>query len=318
MKNKTNQNINVGVDTGKYQLDIFIRPLNIFFTVNNDESGIKKAVNIIKKHLPERIIIEATGRLEMPFIMACAKANLPFVIANPIHIKRFAGAIGQRAKTDKLDAQLIAHYGEAIKPKLSQLKPDTMQAMSDLVARRSQLLAMQTMEKNRLQILPKELAMTIKPILTAFKNQIEKIEHKITLLIEKCPDYQAKSLILQSMPGIGKIAAASLIGNLPELGYISSKQASALVGVAPMNRESGRFKGLRKIQGGRHQVRTVLYMAMMSAMQCNPIFKETYQRLLAAGKPKKVAIIACVGKMIVILNSMLRDGVIWDASTVKN
>lgn len=318
MKTTMNQSINVGVDTGKHQLDIYIRPLDVYFTVNNDEAGIKDAIKSIKKYKIERIIIEATGRLEMPFIMACAKANLPFVIANPIHIKRFAGAIGQRAKTDKLDAQLIAHYGESIQPPLSHLKPETMQAMSDLVARRSQLLAMQTMEKNRLQILPKELAMTIKPILTAFKNQIEKIENKIAQLIEKSPDYQAKSLILQSMPGIGKIAAASIIGNLPELGYINNKQASALVGVAPMNRESGRYKGQRKIQGGRHQVRTVLYMAMMSAMQCNPVFKQTYQRLLAAGKPKKVAIIACVRKMIVILNSMLRDGVMWDASTVKN
>jgi len=318
MKTKTNQNINVGVDTGKFQLDIYIRPMGIYFTVTNDEKGIKEAVKTIKKHKPERIIIEATGRLEMPFILACAKAGLPFVIANPIHIKRFAGAIGQRAKTDKLDAQLIAHFGEAIEPKLSTLKPDTMQAMSDLVARRSQLLIMQTMEKNRLQILPKNLAMTIKPILTAFKNQIEKVENKIAELIVECPDYQAKSLILQSMPGIGKIAAASLIGNLPELGYISSKQASAFVGVAPMSRESGRYKGQRKIQGGRHQVRTVLYMAMMSAMQCNPVFKATYQRLLAVGKPKKVAIIACVRKMIVILNSMIRDGVMWDATTVKN
>lgn len=315
---KTKQNINIGVDTGKFQLDIYIRPLGIYFTVSNDEKGIKEAVAKIKTHTPERIIIEATGRLEMPFILACAKAKLPFVIANPIHIKRFAGAIGQRAKTDKLDAQLIAHYGDAIKPPLSTLKPDSMQAMSDLVARRNQLLVMQTMEKNRLQILPKNLAMTIKPILTAFKNQIIKIEDKIVELVESCPDYQAKNLILQSMPGIGKIAAASIIGNLPELGYICSKKASALVGVAPINKESGRFKGQRKIQGGRHQVRTVLYMAMMSAIQCNPVFKETYQRLVAAGKPKKVAIIACIRKMIVILNSMLRDGVMWEATTVKN
>lgn len=318
MKTTTNQNINVGVDTGKFQLDIYIRPLGIYFTVSNDEKGIKEAVNIIKKHKPERIIIEATGRLEMPFIMACATANLPFVIANPIHIKRFAGAIGQRAKTDKLDAQLIAHYGEAIKPNLSQLKPDKMQAMSDLVARRNQLLVMQTMEKNRLQILPKDLRMTIKPILTAFKNQITKIENKIVELIESCPDYQAKDTILQSMKGIGKIASASLISNLPELGYMTNKQASALVGVAPMNRESGRFKGQRKIQGGRHQVRTVLYMAMMSAIQSNPVFKDTYQRLVAAGKPKKVAIIACIRKMIVILNSMLRDGVLWEAPKSVN
>ena len=316
MNTKTKQNINVGVDTGKFQLDIYIRPLDIYFTVSNDEKGIKEAVKTIKKYKPERIVIEATGRLEMPFILACANASLPFTIANPIHVKRFAGAIGQRAKTDKLDAQLIAHYSEAIKPKLSHLKPDTMQAMSDLVTRRNQLLTMQTMEKNRLKIMPKALAMTIKPVLTLFKNQINKIEDKIVKLIESCPEYQSKNMILQSMTGIGKIAAASIISNLPELGYINSKQASSLIGVAPMNRESGRYKGHRKIQGGRPQVRTVLYMAMMSAMQSNPVFKATYQRLVAAGKPKKVAIIACIRKMIVILNSMLRDGVMWEAPKV--
>jgi len=318
MNTKTNQSINVGVDTGKFQLDIYIRPLDIFFTVPNDESGIKEAVKTIKKYKPERIVIEATGRLEMPFILACAKAELPFTIANPIHIKRFAGALGQRAKTDKLDAQLIAHYSEAIKPPLSKLKPDTMQAMSDLVSRRNQLLTMQTMEKNRLQSMPKSIAMTIKPVLTLFKSQIKKIEDKIVKLIESNPEYEAKNMILQSMTGIGKIASASIISNLPELGYINSKQASALIGVAPMNRDSGRYKGKRKIQGGRPQVRTVLYMAMMSAIQANPVFKATYQRLCAAGKPKKVAIIACIRKMIVILNSMLRDGVMWDATTVKN
>ncbi len=318
MKTDMNQNINVGVDTGKFQLDIYIRPLDIYFTVNNDEKGINEAVKRIKKHQPQRIVIEATGRLEMPFILACAKANLPFTIANPVRVKRFAGALGQRAKTDKIDAALIAHYSEAMKPALTQLKPDTMQAMSDLVTRRNQLLNMQTMEKNRLQIMPKSLAMSIKPVLTVFKNQIKKIEEKIAKLIESSPEYQAKNEILQSMTGIGKIAAASIISNLPELGYINSKQASALIGVAPMNRESGRFKGHRKIQGGRPQVRTVLYMAMMSAMQANPVFKSTYQRLLAAGKPKKVAIIACIRKMIVILNSMLRDGALWEAPKVIN
>lgn len=315
MKTAMNQSVTVGVDTGKFQLDIYLRPLDIYFTVNNDEKGIKEAITTIKKHKPERIVIEATGRLEMPFIIACAKANLPFVIANPIHIKRFAGAIGQRAKTDKLDAQLIAHFGDVIKPNLSQLKPESMQAMSDLVSRRNQLLAMQTMEKNRIQILPKELVMTIKPILTALKNQIHKIENKIAALIESCPDYKVKDTIVRSMKGIGKIASASLISNLPELGYMTNKQASALVGVAPINRESGRYKGQRKIQGGRHQVRTVLYMAMMSAIQSNPVFKEKYESMVEAGKPKKVAIIACVRKMIVILNSMVRDGVMWEAPT---
>ena len=161
------------------------------------------------------------------------------------------------------------------------------------------------------------MGVTVIP-LTLFKNMILKTEAKIAKLIESCPEYSAKNEILQSMTGIGRIAAASIISNLPELGYINSKQASALIGVAPMNKESGRFKGHRKIQGGRPQVRTVLYMAMMSAMQSNPVFKATYQRLLAAGKPKKVAIIACIRKMIVILNSMLRDGVLWEAPKVIN
>ncbi|MCW8349149.1 IS110 family transposase [Vibrio sp. ZSDZ65] len=311
------QNINIGVDVGKSQLDIHIRPLDLFFTVENNDKGIKQAIKTIAKHQPKRIVVEATGRLEMPFIMACSEANLPFVIANPLHIKRFAGAIGRRAKNDRLDSELIAHYAEAIQPKLTELKAENIRLMSDLVIRRNQLLSMQTMEKNRIQILPKEMHSTIKPILTAMKNQIDKIEKKLIKLIDTCPEYHAKNTLLQSVPGIGNIAAASIISNVPELGYITNKQAAALVGVAPITKESGRHKGKRVIQGGRAQVRTVLYMAMMSAMQCNPVFKATYKRLLDAGKPKKVAIIACVRKMVVTLNSMLRDGTMWDENSAN-
>ncbi|UZD56823.1 IS110 family transposase [Shewanella algae] len=309
MNTNTLQNINIGVDTGKSQLDIYIRPLDVFFTVPNNENGIKQALATIKKHNPQRIVIEATGRLEMPFVLACTEAKLPIVRANPVHIRRFAGAIGRRAKNDRLDAQLIAHYGEAIKPDLTVIKAKNIRLMSDLVIRRNQLLAMQTMEKNRIQILPKHLHSTMTPILTAIKNQVSKIESKLVKLIEDCPEYQTKNTLLQSVPGIGNIAAASIISNVPELGYITNKQAASLIGVAPITRESGRYKGKQVIQGGRAQVRTVLYMAMMSAMQCNPVFKDTYARLLEAGKPKKVAIIACVRKMVVILNSMLRDGI---------
>ncbi|MBO2645898.1 IS110 family transposase, partial [Shewanella algae] len=286
MNTNTLQNINIGVDTGKSQLDIYIRPLDVFFTVPNNEKGIKQALATIKKHNPQRIVIEATGRLEMPFVLACTEAKLPIVRANPVHIKRFAGAIGRRAKNDRLDAQLIAHYGEAIKPDLTVIKAKNIRLMSDLVIRRNQLLAMQTMEKNRIQILPKHLHSTMTPILTAIKNQVSKIENKLVKLIEDCPEYQTKNTLLQSVPGIGNIAAASIISNVPELGYITNKQAASLIGVAPITRESGRYKGKRVIQGGRAQVRTVLYMAMMSAMQCNPVFKDTYARLLEAGKPK--------------------------------
>ncbi len=258
--------ISVGVDTGKKQLDIYIRPLDIYFTVSNDDEGIKKAIKTIKIHSPTPIIIEATGRLEHAFVLACSKSNLPFVLANPMHIKRFAGAIGQLAKTDKLDAKLIAHYGESIKP-----------------------------------------------ILTSIKNQLEKVDNKLHNLIEQCDEYKTKKNIVQSMPGIGDVVTFSLLSNMPELGYITNKKAAALIGVAPMNRESGVYQGHRKIRGGRHQIRTVMYMAMKSAMQCNPVFKAMYQRLVAAGKAKKMSIIACVRKMIVILNSMVRDGVMWDA-----
>jgi len=308
-----NQNeINVGVDTGKEQLDIYIRPLDIYFTVTNDDKGVIKALKEIQKHDVSRIIIEATGRLEHEFSLACSKANLPIVIVNPAHIRRFAGALGQLAKTDKLDAQLIAHYGEAMKPALSQLRPELMQRMSDLLSRRRQLLRMQTMEKNRMKIMPKSMVSSIKPVLTALKNQLIKIDVKLEKLIDGCDDYKAKNDIIQSMPGVGKVVAYSLLSNMPELGFISNKQAASLVGVAPVNRESGAYKGKRRIRGGRYQVRTVMFMAMMSAMQCNPVFKTTYEKLVDAGKPKKVAIIACVRKMVVILNTMVRDGVYWD------
>jgi len=318
MNSKINQKeISVGVDTGKHQLDIYIRPLDIYFTVPNSESGALKAIKEISKYVPDRIVIEATGRLEHTFIEACSKANLPFVVANPAHVKKFAGAIGQLAKTDKLDAKLIAHYGEAIKPPLSTLKPDKLRHMSNLLARRRQLVTMQTMEKNRLQIMPKEISSIIKPILTAIKNQLEKLNNKLASLINTCEEYKIKNDIIQSMPGVGNVVAFNLLSNMPELGYITNKEAVALVGVAPINRESGIYQGQRKIRGGRHQIRTVMFMAMLSAIQCNPVFKATYQRLVAAGKAKKVAIVACIRKMVVILNSMVRDGVHWNPEIAK-
>jgi len=317
MNTLNNQNeINVGVDTGKTQLDIYIRPLDIYFTVENNDGGIKHAIKTLKKHPITRVTIEATGRLEHPFIMACAQANIPFVVANPVNIKRFAGAIGQKAKTDKLDAQLIAHFGEAIKPPLSSLKPEQMRLMSDLLSRRRQLMDMQTMEKNRSQIMPKTISSLIKPILTALKNQIEKVDLKLQKLIKECDEYKVKNDIIQSVPGVGNVVTFNLLSDMPELGCVNNKEAASLVGVAPFNRESGAYQGKRMIRGGRPKIRTAMYMAMMSAIQCNPKFKAIYHRLVAAGKPKKVAIIACIRKLIVIINSMVRDGVMWDPKMV--
>ncbi|KHM51083.1 transposase [Pseudoalteromonas distincta] len=317
MNTLNNQNeINVGVDTGKTQLDIYIRPLDIYFTVENNDGGIKHAIKTLKKHPITRVTIEATGRLEHPFIMACAQANIPLVVANPVNIKRFAGAIGQKAKTDKLDAQLIAHFGEAIKPPLSSLTPEQMRLMSDLLSRRRQLMDMQTMEKNRSQIMPKTISSLIKPILTALKNQIDKVDLKLQKLIKECDEYKVKNDIIQSVPGVGNVVAFNLLSDMPELGCVNNKEAASLVGVAPFNRESGAYQGKRMIRGGRPKIRTAMYMTMMSAIQCNPKFKAIYHRLVAAGKPKKVAIIACIRKLIVIINSMVRDGVMWDPKMV--
>jgi len=224
--------------------------LDVYFTVSNDEKGIADAVSEIRKYRPTRIVIEATGRLEHAFIMTCAKAKFPFVVANPAQVKKFAGAMGQVAKTDKLDARLIAGYGATMKPSLSTLKADDMRRMSDLLSRRQQLLVMQTMEKNRLQIMPKELLGSIKSMLTAIKNQRVKIDQQLMKLIENSPQYQHKNELLQSVPGVGPVVALSFISNMPELGCLTNKQAAALVGVAPINRDSGSFQGQRRIRGG--------------------------------------------------------------------
>lgn len=306
--------INIGVDTGAKQLDIYIRPLNIYFSVDNDEKGIKHAIKDIKKHKPTRVIIEATGRLEQAFVIACDKAELPYVVANPIHIRKFAGAIGQLAKTDKLDAQLIAHYGDKLKPELTKIKPKLIREIGDVVTRRNQLTKLQSMEKNRLSRMPKILAKSYQNVLKTLADEIKIMDEWLDNLIENNPQYQAKKTLLQSVPGIGKVASTTLLSYLPELGTLNAKQVAALVGVAPINKESGLYKGQRKIAKGRHQVRTALYMAIMSAIQCNPVIIETYQRLLKRGKIKKVALIACVRKMLIILNSMIRDNKPWEVN----
>lgn len=314
MKHNKNQNkVHIGVDTGKNVLDVHIRPLNIDMSVSNDDKGIKILIAEFKKYNVISIVIEATGRLEHEFIIACAKHNIDFSVINPSHTKKFAGAIGRLAKTDKLDAQLLAHYGEAIKPPISTLKPEKIRLMSDLLSRRCQLMTMQTMEKNRMKIMPKSIQGMIKPILTAIKNQLEKVDTKLSGTLEACHEYKERSNILQSMKGVGKVVAFTLIAEMPELGSLTNRQAASLVGVAPINRESGTYEGKRYIRGGRHRIRTVMYMAMMSAMQCNETFKILYQRLVKSGKSKKTAIIACVRKMVITLNAMVRDGEKWRA-----
>ncbi len=306
--------INVGVDTSKTQLDVYIRPLGEYFVVDNNEHGAKEAIRPIKSHKPARVVIEATGRLEMLFACKAQEAGLPIVIANPMHIHKFSAAIGQLAKTDKQDAKVIAHYGESIKPRLTEIKPKNIRLISDLLSRRSQLLEMSTMEKNRLSIMPKEIHSSIKRIIKTIESEIKKTESTLDSFIAETPQWKEAHDILMSVKGVGKVLTYTLLSDLPELGQLNRKEISALVGVAPINKESGGYQGKRKIRGGRHKIRSVLFMAMMSTIQSNNKFKHIYQGMVAKGKPKKVALVACMRKMLCILNTMIKNGTHWDES----
>lgn len=306
------EEINVGIDTGKTQLDIYVRPLNQAFSVANSPAGIRDAIRQLKPLKPARIVIEATGRLELPFVVAAQKAKLLVCVVNPLQMRRFAAAAGKHAKSDHLDARIIAHYGAALRPAPTTLKPENARLISDLLARRSQLLDMATMEKNRLSILPKALHASLNRHLKLLRNEIEKVEALLDRHIEQQPEWRAKRDLLTSVKGVGKVLAYTLLSDLPELGQLNRKEIAALVGVAPMNKESGDYKGKRRIRGGRANVRKVLFMAIMSAMQSNPKLKRQYQSMKAAGKPPKVAMVACMKKLITILNAMVKTGLPWN------
>lgn len=309
----TQEQINVGIDASKTQLDVYIRPLDVAFSVANTPQGISEAIRRLRQVRPARIVIEATGRLELAFVVAAQRAKLAVTVANPIHIRRFAGALGQLAKTDRLDARVIAHFGEALQPAPTVLKPASARLISDLLARRSQLLDMSTMEKNRLSILPRPLHASLNRHLKQLQSEVKRIERQLDRLIEATPEWQAKRDLLMSVNGVGKVLTYTLLSDLPELGQLNRRQIAALAGVAPMNRESGNYTGKRHIRGGRTRLRTVLFMAIMSAVQSNDRLKAMYLRLKEAGKPPKVALVACMRKLITILNVMVRESQSWNA-----
>ena len=308
--------INVGIDTSSKQLDIYVRPLGQYFSVNNDEVGIKEAVKTLQALKPTRVLIESTGRLELPFVCAAHKAGLPMVVCNPARVRHFAKSNGRLAKTDKLDAQDIAHFGEAMQPSLSSIKPEKLRQISDLLAVRSQCLELSTMQKNRLKRMPKSVHQPIEAILKTIKKELMQIDKRLDKLVESVAEWRQKRDLLLSAKGVGPVLAYTLMSELPELGALNRKEIAALVGVAPMNRDSGRFEGKRFIRGGRHKVRTVLFVSMMSAIQHHPKLKPMYQRLVDNGKPKKVALVACMRKQLSILNTMVKNGTYWDENLI--
>jgi len=316
MNTSKNNEINIGIDTSQTQLDLYMRPQGHFVSFDNTPAGIKETVKYIKQFDVARVLIEATGRLEMDFVCAAHKARLPVVVCNPTQVRQFARATGRAAKTDKLDAQDIAHFGEALKPALTALKTEKLRLISDLLTVRSQCLDMSTMQKNRLKRMPKVVHGSIAKILKAIQKELLSIDKQLDRVITQIPEWQARVEQLTSAKGVGKVLAYTLISELPELGTLNRRQIASLVGVAPMNRDSGSHEGKRYIRGGRHKVRTVLFVSMMSAIQCHPKLKPMYQRMVAAGKPKKVAIVACMRKQLVILNTMIKNGTYWDENMV--
>lgn len=304
--------INIGIDTGQVTLDIYVRPQGDFQSFENNPEGIVNAIRFIKRFKPTRVLIEATGRLEMPFFCRAHKAGLPVCVCNPIQVRKFAQACGRMAKTDKIDAQAISHFGEVMRPAISELKPEKLRLLADLLTVRCQLLEMSTMQKNRLQRMPEAVHKPIRNILKSITKEVQLIENQLDQLIAELPQYQARVAQLTSAKGVGKVLAYTLLSDLPELGRLNRKEIAALVGIAPMNRDSGKHKGKRRIRGGRHKIRTVLFMSILSAIQCHPKLKPMYQRLVAAGKPRKVAIVACMRKQLTILNTMVKNGTYWD------
>ncbi len=312
MNTQDHNEINIGIDASQPMLDIHVRPQGDFQSFENNPAGIRSAIRFIKPYKPTRVLIEATGRLEIAFFCAAHKAGLPVCVCNPIRVRKFAQATGRLAKTDKLDAGDIAYFGEALKPPPTDLKPEKLRLLSDLLTVRSQCLDMSTMQKNRLQRMPKTVQQPIRNILEKITQEVASIDQRLDKLIAEIPQWKERVDQLISAKAVGKVLAYTLISELPELGQLNRKQIAALVGVAPMNRDSGRHKGKRYIRGGRHKVRTVLFVSMMSAIQCHPKIKPMYERLVAAGKPKKVAIVACMSKQLTILNTMVKNGTYWD------
>ena len=303
--------VNVGIDVGKAQLDICILERDRMISTTNDEPGVRTLVSRLARYRLDRIVIEATGRLERLFVQIALAKGLPVVVVSPLKVRRFAGAIGQLAKTDEVDARLIARFAAAVKPAVRPAPATNAQLIKDLVVRRRQLTSLRTMEKNRRQIMPAAVQPGIDRIIETIDEELECIERTVDGLIDQHSDWRRKRNLLTSMPGIGNVVASTLLGDLPELGSLNRRQISALTGVAPFNRDSGKLRGKRRIRGGRAHSRTALYLSAMVAIRFNPDIKRFYERLLAAGKHKKLALTACIRKIVTTLNAMIRDNSPW-------
>jgi transposase len=305
----------VGIDVSKARLDVHVRPGGETFAVNRDSEGIEALIARVSALDPSLVVLEATGGFETVVAAGLGAAGLPLAVVNPRQIRDFARATGRLAKTDPIDAAVIAHFAEAVRPEARPIASAEARSLGELVARRRQLLEMMTAERNRRrQLINPRLIKGVDRVLATLQAQLTELEGDIDVTVRGTPAWREKEDLLTSVPGIGPKIARTMIAELPELGTLSRQQVASLVGVAPFNRDSGKWRGRRSIAGGRATVRSALYMSVLVAIRRDLPLALTYRRLRVAGKPAKVAIVACMRKLITILNAILRDNQPWQTA----
>ena len=311
-----------GIDVSKDRLDIALRPVSDAFSFSNDDPGIAQTVTLLadlSRLVGTLVVLEATGGLDLPLVGALAASDLPVVVVNPRQVRDFARAIGKLAKpvlsaaegTDAIDAKILAQFAEAVRPQVRPLPDVATQELRGLLMRRQQMVEMVVAEKNRLRSAPRRVRPQIQEHITWLEGHLDGLDRELSDLLRSSPLWREKEDLLRSVPGVGPILTITLLATLPELGSLNRHQIAALAGVAPFNRDSGTLRGRRTVWGGRPHVRSALYMATLVATRFNPVIHSFYQRLCAAGKPKKVALIACMRKLLTILNAMLKHGALW-------
>jgi transposase len=304
----------VGIDVSKKTLDVDSFPESHRAQFSNDEAGHRDLAARLQQWAPSWIVLEATGGLETALVTVLATAGLHVAVINPRQARDFAKAIGMLAKTDQVDAFVLARFAEAVKPALRPVKDHDLRQLEEVLTRRRQLVDMVTAEQNRKQQASRNMAKEIDEHLEWLKRRIKSADTDLGSAIKASPIWHAKANLLESIPGVGKVTVSTLLAELPELGTLNRREISALVGVCPYNRDSGAYRGKRRIWGGRAAVRSVLYMATLVAIRFNPVLKRAYERFKTEGKLKKVAIVACMRKLLVTMNAMLRDNVMWTAT----
>lgn len=306
----------VGIDVSKGWLDVAVHESEANWRVENDEKGIAALVKTLKPMAPSLIVLEATGGFEMMLVAELAHAKLPVVVTNPRRTRAFARSTGQLAKTDKIDARILAHFAAAVRPPARELPSEEEEQLTGLLTRRRQIVDMLTVERNRLHTVRPKLRADIEEHIHWLNEKLGKLDEEIDQFVLRLPVWKEKDAILRSTPGVGRVTSSTMLAMLPELGALNRQEIAALVGVAPVNKDSGKKHGKRRVYGGRATVRSVLYMAALAARKYNPVIKKFYENLIQRGKEKKVALTACMRKLLVILNAMIRTNQKWRTAAV--